>query len=153
MLSHLVMTILWDPRTVASVHGILQARILKWVAIVFSRSSWPRDWTQVSCIAGRFFIVWASREALLKASYPIENSIIIRIYIYIYILHTYIICIIISLLQGCIYTLHTYMIHLLESHNKVCISRYNPSQVIFPHTQEVNMLCLQIGKRWYRLKQ
>ena len=150
MLSHLVMIILWDPRTVAS--GILQARILKWVAIVFSRSSWPRDWTQVSFTAGRFFIVWAIREALLKASYPIENSIF-SYYKDIYILHTYVICIIISLLQGCIYTLHTYMIHLLESHNKVCISRYNPSQVIFPHTQEVNMLCLQIGKKWYRLKQ
>ena len=39
-----------------SVHGILQARILEWVAIPFFRgSSWPRDQTQVSCIAGRFF--------------------------------------------------------------------------------------------------
>ena len=42
----------------SSVHGILQARILEWVAIPFSRgSSWPRDQTQVSCIAGRFFTV------------------------------------------------------------------------------------------------
>ena len=40
----------------SSVHGILQARILEWVAITFSRSSWPRDWTWVSCITGRFFI-------------------------------------------------------------------------------------------------
>ena len=40
----------------SSVHGILQARILEWVAIPFSRgSSQPRDWTQVFCIAGRFF--------------------------------------------------------------------------------------------------
>ena len=40
----------------SSVHGIFQARLLEWVAISFSRgSSWPRDWTQVSCIAGRFF--------------------------------------------------------------------------------------------------
>ena len=47
----------------SSVHGILQARILEWVAIPFSRgSSWPRDWTQVSCIAGGFFTVWATRE-------------------------------------------------------------------------------------------
>ena len=38
------------------VHGILQARILEWVAFPFSRgSSQPRDRTQVSCIAGRFF--------------------------------------------------------------------------------------------------
>ena len=49
----------------SSVHGILQARVLECVAIPFSRgSSWPRDWTQVSCIAGRFFTVWATREAL-----------------------------------------------------------------------------------------
>ena len=44
------------------VHGIFQARILKWDAISFSReSSWPRDWTWVSCMAGRFFFtVWAT---------------------------------------------------------------------------------------------
>ena len=41
----------------SSVHGIFQARILEWVVISFSRrSSWPRDQTCVSCIAGRFFI-------------------------------------------------------------------------------------------------
>ena len=44
--------------------GILQARILEWVAIPFSRgSSQSRDRTWVSCIAGRFFTVWATREA------------------------------------------------------------------------------------------
>ena len=43
----------------SSVHGILQARILEWVAIPFSRGSYqPRDQTQVSCIAGRFFTIW-----------------------------------------------------------------------------------------------
>ena len=48
----------------SSVHGILQERILEWVAFPFSRgSSWPRDQTWVSCIAGRFFTIWASREA------------------------------------------------------------------------------------------
>ena len=42
----------------SSVHGILWARILEWVAIFFSRgSSKPRDWTQVSCIAGKFFTI------------------------------------------------------------------------------------------------
>ena len=46
-------------------NGILQARILEWVAISFSkRSSWPRDRTQVSCTAGRCFTIWATREAL-----------------------------------------------------------------------------------------
>ena len=46
----------------SSAHGILQTRILEWVAIPFSRgSSQPRDQTQVSCIEGRFFTVWATR--------------------------------------------------------------------------------------------
>ena len=48
------------------VHGILQARILEWVAFPFSRgSSQPRDQTQVSRIAGGFFTSWATREALI----------------------------------------------------------------------------------------
>ena len=47
-----------------TVRGILQARILVWVAFPFSRgSSQPRDWTQVSCIAGRFSTSWATRGA------------------------------------------------------------------------------------------
>ena len=51
----------------SSVHGILQARILEWVAIPFFRgTSRPRDRTLVSCIAGRFFIVWATWEALYE---------------------------------------------------------------------------------------
>ena len=54
---------LCDPRDY-TVHGILQARILEWVAFPFSRgSSQPRDWTQVSHIAGRFFTSWATKEA------------------------------------------------------------------------------------------
>ena len=49
---------------VSSVHGIFQTRVLEWVAVSFSRgSSWPRDRTQVSHIAGRRFTTWASREA------------------------------------------------------------------------------------------
>ena len=48
----------------SSVCGILQARVLEWVAIPFSRVSIkPRDWTRVSCIAGRFFTTWATRES------------------------------------------------------------------------------------------
>ena len=43
----------------SSNHGIFQARVLKWVAISFSReSSWPRDRTWVSHIAGRCIIIW-----------------------------------------------------------------------------------------------
>ena len=49
----------------SSVHGILQARMLEWVAMPSSRgSSWPRGQTCISCIAGRFFTIWATREAL-----------------------------------------------------------------------------------------
>ena len=48
----------------SSVHGISQARLPEWVAVSFSRrSSQPRDRTQVSCISGRFFTIWATREA------------------------------------------------------------------------------------------
>ena len=54
----------WAPCTV---HGTLQARILEWVAVPFSRrSSQPRDWTQVSHIAAdKFSISWATKEAQL----------------------------------------------------------------------------------------
>ena len=49
----------------SSIHGILHARILEWVAISFSRgSSRPRDRTQVSCIAGRRFNLWATSSWL-----------------------------------------------------------------------------------------
>ena len=45
------------------VHGILQARILEWVAFLFSRgSSQPSDWTQVSCIAGIFLTSWVTGD-------------------------------------------------------------------------------------------
>ena len=47
-----------------TVHGILQAIILKWVAFTFSKgSSQPRDWAQASHNAGGFFTSWATREA------------------------------------------------------------------------------------------
>ena len=51
-----------------SVHGILQERILEWVAISFSRgSSQLRNQTWISCIAGRFFTEWALRKPLIYA--------------------------------------------------------------------------------------
>ena len=49
-------------------HGLLQARILEWVAFHFSRgSSQPRDGTQVSCIAGWFFTAESQEKPLLRA--------------------------------------------------------------------------------------
>ena len=61
---------LWNPMDCSppgsSVHEILQARILVWLAISFSRgSSQCRDWIWVSHITGRFFTIWATREALM----------------------------------------------------------------------------------------
>ena len=57
---------LWNVSPPGSyVHEILQARILEWIAMPSSRGfSQPRDWTQVSHITGRFFTIWATREAL-----------------------------------------------------------------------------------------
>ena len=60
----------------SSDHGILQARILQWVAIPSSRgSSQPRDQTQVSCTAGRFFTIWATKETPESDCYP-PNSVL-----------------------------------------------------------------------------
>ena len=61
----------------SSVHGISQARILKWVAIPFFRGSpWPRDRTQVSGIADRFFTVWAtSTKTVLTLFYKYVHSL------------------------------------------------------------------------------
>ena len=55
----------------AAVHGVAKnwTRLSDWIELnwayaFFSRSSWPRNWTWVSCIAGRFFTYWVIREAL-----------------------------------------------------------------------------------------
>ena len=63
----------------SSVHKILQARILEWVAIINSRgSSQPRDWTRVSCIAGGFVTNWATREAFVSQVNSIYDSRLLR---------------------------------------------------------------------------
>ena len=55
-------------------HGIIQARILEWVAFPFSRGSYqPRDQTQVSCISGGFFTSWATKE-VYKYKHNLEKS-------------------------------------------------------------------------------
>ena len=60
----------WSPPG-SSVREIFQARILEWVAIPFSRGSFqPRDQTLVSCIGGRFFTDWSTREAQISCSIP-----------------------------------------------------------------------------------
>ena len=77
--------ILCDPKDCSSpgfsVHGILQARILEWIAIPSSRGiSQPRDRTLVSCIAGRFFTIWATGKSLAwpirtRPSFPLSQSL------------------------------------------------------------------------------
>ena len=63
----------------SSVCGIFQARVLEWVAISFSRrSSQARDRTRVSCIAGRRFTIWATREARESLNYVIISGDIIQ---------------------------------------------------------------------------
>ena len=53
-----------------SVYGIFQARVLEWGAISFSRgSSWPRDRTQVSCIAGRCVTLWD--PSVINSPFPL----------------------------------------------------------------------------------
>ena len=69
----------------SSVHGILQARVLEWVAISFSRGcSRPRDWTWVSCVAGRLFYhlaTWWLRDDLkiCYLNFPYDCSEIGRV--------------------------------------------------------------------------
>ena len=64
-----------------TVHGILQARILEWVAVPFSReSSQPKDQTQVFCTVGGFFTVCATREATFSnISYDSNKSDVLNV--------------------------------------------------------------------------
>ena len=97
-----------------SVYESLQARILEWVAIPFSGGSFqPRDWTCISCIAGRFLTAWATREAQphqkLLQIIPIHehcNFLKLDVYIYIlYFIHIFIIVVKYKLyLNGLFYT-------------------------------------------------
>ena len=70
VLNHLSCPTLCNPMDCSlpssSVYGFLQARILEWVTMPFSRvSSLPRDWTRVSCVGRQLLYHWATREALL----------------------------------------------------------------------------------------
>ena len=73
----------WSPPD-SSVYRILQARILEWAAISLSRgSSQVRDWTWVSCIAGRFFShqgspYWPSRKMIMTPSGPGQPQLMLE---------------------------------------------------------------------------
>ena len=83
LFSHWVVSDSGDPMDCSlpgsSVHGILWARILEWVAISFSRgSSWPRDRNQMCCTAGRVFTEWATRQA--QVSYFTQSSVYVSVF-------------------------------------------------------------------------
>ena len=81
----------------SSAHGILQARILEWVAIPFSRgSSQPKDHESPE-LAGKFFTIWATREAHIYIHLSVNTHILC--------IHT---CIYLHILYLCIYFLNTY---------------------------------------------
>ena len=59
----------------SSVRGFFQARMPEWIAISFSRGcSWPRDWTQVSSLAGRLFTICVTREAQWFINFYINDT-------------------------------------------------------------------------------
>ena len=63
----------------STVHGIVQTRILQWVAILFSRgSSQPRDWTRISRIGRQILYHWATREGGQRISAP-DCSLLLQI--------------------------------------------------------------------------
>ena len=73
---------LWNPMDCSlpgsSVHRVFQARILEWVAIFSSRgSSWPRDWTNVSCIffiGRRILYHWEYSQVVPMVKNPLVNT-------------------------------------------------------------------------------
>ena len=93
----------------STVHGILQARILEWVTISFSRgSSWPRDRTQVPHIGGRHFYLWAT--------IMIYMYVYIRIYMILYNPHYSTSCWLLNLNNSSsIIYFHTYLSLLLTT--------------------------------------
>ena len=71
---------LWDLRSCSplgsSICGILWTRILEWVAFPFSKGSFiPRDWSQVACALGRFFIAWTNRKPWSLSGSVVSNSL------------------------------------------------------------------------------
>ena len=118
----------------SSVHGILQARILEWVAIPFSReSSRSGDWNGDTYIAGRFFTIWFiwDLECILMPICRYKHSnflskVNIVVFIYIYII--YIIYIFIYIIYICIYIIYIfiYIIYILY----ICMHIYIYIQVV-----------------------
>ena len=65
--------------TSSSVRGIFQARILEWIAIVFSEGfARPQNWTPVSCIAGSVFTVWVTGKPMLFSCSVVSNTLLLQ---------------------------------------------------------------------------
>ena len=78
-----------------TVHGILQARIPDWVAVLFSRgSSQPRDQTEVSHIVGGFFTSWAPGKPMSPETISGEGN-----HFHFTVVHTYPRCLLLLIMQ------------------------------------------------------
>ena len=109
-------------------HGILRARMLEWVAILFSRrSSWPGDQTCVSCIAGRFFTVWATRKALIYTHKQVFTPCSVSV---LQILSPY------RLLQNTEYSSLCYTIGLSFIYTEVCVSWPAVDFIVLHHSMQ-----------------
>ena len=151
----------------SSVHGILQARILEWVAIAFSRGfSWARDWTQVSCIAGRFFFlpsaqpgkplryqkVHESRHIVTSAElfiFILTTCNARSYFIYIYI-HIYIYIYVYTYIYVYIYT-HIYIRkekeRVFKERSEITVTRFFPLQAGVPSWSHVSLAaCASLWK-------
>ena len=114
-----------------TLHRILQARILEWVAFPFSRgSSQPRDGTQVSCFAWRYFTNWATRD--IKFVF-IEASKWVKWY-----LTVFWICI--SKLNGEGNCQHSPVFLLGELHGHRCLVRYSHRVNRVRHNRATNAM-------------
>ena len=111
---------------VSSVHGILQARILEWVAISFSRgSSWPRDRTRVSCIAGRLYLLsYRGSTQQLKGSFTCNSNLK---------------CVCKNTVQR---THCTVWVYLFKTHNTLCMN-YVTINIVYKYRHTV-----KVRKRW-----
>ena len=130
----------------SSVYGILQARILEWVAIPFSRGSfWSRKQTWVSCISGGFFTTWETREVqtypwhstqALPLPSPTCSTRAVHYLLVSTIYHTSLLSRIYSLFLG--FTLH--VVHCMDLH-KCTMTFIHPYSITWNSFNILKILC------------
>ena len=125
-----------------SVRGILQARILEWVAIPFSRgSSWPRDQIWVSSITGGFFNVWATLDINPLLVKLFENSFSLSVdYLIILQIVSFAVQKLLHLIRSHLFTLA--FIFALGGWSK-------KKKYCFDLCQRVYCLCFPLGGLWF----